>query len=393
MFVLLGSKLKSSKILYKMYSFIGNFLLAMMRLVFKNKKKIIIFNSFGGKKVDDSPYEIFKEMKSRETFRNYKMIWAAHSTDFEEMNKNDIVSTNSFTFFKLAIQAELWVTNSSMQRGLKVKSEGTVYLNTWHGTPLKYMGKDIIDKNQSFQIREDKEDVDYFSVQGEYEKEIFRSAFSMSDNQFLDFGYPRNDRLVSFFSSEIENIKKKLGIDNEKQVILYAPTFRPEVTDEKGRIVMDKKVKINQIADELKENYVLLIRAHYEAYLPEIDGKYNGILYDVSDYPNLNDLLIISDVLISDYSSVFFDFSLLSKPMIAFIYDFDNYNQTRGLYFDLREYLPCVYNTDELIKMIRDIDFDSKKYVVKSKDFRQQFVKWYGDATIRTVNFIEDILL
>lgn len=387
---IIGSKLKKNAFLYRVYFFIGNIFILILKFFFRKPQNIILFSSFGGKKIDDSPYEIFKEMKKRDTFRNFRLVWATDRNKSESI-VDDVISINSIEFFKIAIQSKLWITNSSMQRGLLLKKNETIYLNTWHGTPMKYMGSDILDKNQDFQIREDKKDVDFFLVQGSFEKNIFKNAFSMDENQFLSLGYPRNDRLTKLDISQIKLIKDKLGISKEKKIILYAPTFRPEVTDKKGRIVFDPQFEIRKLVDNIGSEYVLLIRAHYEAYIPNIDIGYKNQVINVSNYSNLNDLLIISDLLISDYSSIFFDYALLSRPMIAYVYDYNEYSETRGLYFDIRNFLPSASTMDELIGLISNLDISSKKYIEKTERFQKRFVEWYGNATVETVNFVEKI--
>ncbi|MGX7126896.1 CDP-glycerol glycerophosphotransferase family protein [Enterococcus viikkiensis] len=388
----IGSKLKKNIFIYRIYFAFGNFFLFIMKIFYKNKKDIILFNSFGGKKIDDSPFELYQEIKKRDIFKNCKLIWAVEDIDQVTPPVENIISINSIKFFKMAIQSKVWITNSSMQRGLILKNSDTIYLNTWHGTPMKNMGIDIVKKEQSFQIREDKKDVDLFLVQSSYEKEIFENAFSMSEKQFLNVGYPRNDRLLNFDCTEVSDIKKRLNINNNKKVILYAPTFRPEVTDSEGRIVMDLKFDIHKMVETLGEDFIILLRAHYETYVPNFSDAYEDKFLNVTDYTNLNDLLIITDLLISDYSSIFFDYSLLSKPMIAYVYDFDEYRLKRGLYFDIREFLPSAKNMKELIDLIINYQEDSSSYIEKTKIFQKQFVEWYGNATVKTVDFLQNFI-
>lgn len=374
------TKVKSSKILYKLYSIFGNFFFIFLRKVYKKKENIILFSSFGGKSVDDSPRILFEAMRNDYRYSNYKLIWALSDPSSHQNRLFNVVKIDSLKFYILCIKSKVWITNSSMQRGLKIKDKSTIYLNTWHGTPLKHMGKDIISLSESFNIREDKVDVDIFLVQSMYEKEIFKKAYGLQDEIFLENGLPRNDELISPISNEVINeIRKKLHIAVNSKVILYAPTFRMNGIDKNGKMNFDPNLNFNTFLKELGEDVTLLIRGHYESSIQLDDVAKNAQVIDVSNYPNINELFKVSDMLISDYSSVFFDFSITEKPMIAYLFDYEEYNLGRGMYFDIRKYIDYSQTQEGLVEMIRNelVHKKSEKTIL----FRNKFVDWYGNST------------
>lgn len=121
-----------------------------------------------------------------------------------------------------------------------------------------------------------------------------------------------------------------------------------------------------------------------------MDINENDFVKNVSEYPSLNELMIVSDILISDYSSVFFDFSIMDKVMIHFTYDYDLYNTERGMYFDIRKYISGADNEDELINIISELNYFGE--IEKTKKFRDKYVNYYGDATQKSVDCIYNAL-
>src|SRR5699024_10412232 len=172
---------------------------------------------------------------------------------------------------------------------------------------------------------------------------------------------------------------------------LYAPTYREYEKDNLGRSLFKLQFDLETWQRELGDNYILLLRLHYESILDIDIDKYNEFVLDVSNYSNLNELMIASDLLISDYSSMFFDYSILNKPMICYTYDFEKYSNLRGLYFDLRKYIPGgSISEKELLLLIKDYINNNRTEEVKK--FRNKYVEYYGDATTKSLDCIENIL-
>lgn len=376
--------LKNNRYVLRLYEEVFTLSINFIKLFIKPDDKIILFNSFGGKKFDDSPMEIYQAMKKDSRFSDYKLYWAFHEPNKFKKISDNIIKTDSLEYFIVALKARVWVTNSSLQRNIRFKGRETFYLNTWHGTPIKKMGADIGAESTMFR------DIDAFLVQGDYEKKIFNRAFNIPIDKFKSTGLPRNDILVNVISSEKEKLKNKLGICNSKKIILYAPTYRDYENSSKSGNVSTLQIDFKKWRKLLPDDYVLVIRAHYEVSKLIIKNELTeGFVYDLSDYHNLSDLLISADILISDYSSIFFDYSLMGKPMISYAYDYDIYKKSRGLYLDIHnEILGGSIDEDELISIVLKIIDNNIEAKRLTCNFRKNYVNYYGSASEKSLEII-----
>ena len=308
------SLVKYFGLIYNLYFYICSGFINILRHFVKSDDKLILFNSFGGKKYDDSPRAIYETMLSDKRFNNYKFIWAFHEPKNFSVPGAEKVKTDTFTYFKIALKARCWITNSSIERDLNFKGKKTFYFNTWHGTPIKYMGMDVSSSNKSF-TGKGQHKFDEMTSQSEYETNIFSRVFNIPRERFLMCGLPRNDRLTKYTESEKSVIRKKFNVPEGKKIILYAPTFREYERDNTFGCILSPPVDLEKWERALGDKYCLLFRAHYEV-VKIMNMKENDFIKDVSNYPELNDLMIATDILISDYSSIFFDFSIMDKIML-----------------------------------------------------------------------------
>lgn len=365
--------------LYTIYYWVGTLLLGLIKYIVKPENNLILFISFGGKKFDDSPRIIYEAMINDERFNGYELVWAFHNPNDFKIPRGRKIKTDSFKYYITALKARCWITNSRVERGLKFKGKNTFYFNTWHGTPIKKMGKDITVENKSFNSK-DKWNVDIMTSQSKYEADIFSRVFNIERERFLLCGLPRNDSLANSTEESKLAMRKKIGLPLEKKVILYAPTFREYERDNKYNVVLAPPIDFDKWKKVIGDDHVVLFRAHYEvAKVLNIEPG-DGFIFNVSDYPVLNDLMIASDMLISDYSSIYFDYSILDRPMLCYAYDYEEYVEKRGLYFDIRDVLLGGSITeDELLNLIRDIPYIKDVDLVTS--FRSNYVQNYGNAT------------
>lgn len=378
---------KYFKGIYKLYYYLGTIFINILKIFIKPSDNIILFNSFGGKKFDDSTKAIYDEMIKDPRFKDYKFVWAFHNPEQFDIPVGRKIRVDTFEYYKVALKARCWISNSSIERGLRFKGKNTYYFNTFHGTPIKLMGDDISSDNKSFGTNAKKSLVDNYTSQSKYEADIFSRVFNADRDKFLIYGLPRNDKLANYTQEEVQNIKKKLSIPLDKKVILYAPTFREYERNSKFECVIDVPIDFNKWEKALGEEYVFLLRAHYEVVEVLNIDENSKFVYNVSDYKSLNDLMIASDLLISDYSSIFFDYSIMEKPMICYTYDYDKYSQNRGMYFDIRDEIEGgSLSEDEIIKMI--LELDEKSNIEKVKKFRSKYVESYGNATKLSVDKI-----
>lgn len=291
-------------------------------------------------------------------------------------------------------RAKYWVFNTRLPKHVKKRDE-TVYLQTWHGTPLKRLGVDIeavqmpgtdtgrYKKNFTFESSR----WDYLISPNQYSSDIFRRAFNF-DNKMLEYGYPRNDILHQANQGDIDRIKKKAGIPVDKKVILYAPTWRDNQFIEKGKYSFELPLDLDRMREELSDEYVLVLRLHYlVASQLELTG-YEDFAYDLSTYDDIAELYLISDILVTDYSSVFFDYANLNRPILFYTYDLDDYKgKIRGLYFDIETEVPSplLMTSDELINAIKNIDELNENYKEKYKEFYNRFCSWENGKAAENV--------
>ena len=382
------NRVKYSPWLYNTYYYIGSLAVRLLGAFIKKDPKMIVFSSFGGRKYDDSPKCIYEQMIKDARFDDYKIVWAFMYPEKYDIPRGKKVKTDTFAYYKTLLKARCWITNSTMERGLSFKDGRTFYYNSWHGTPIKLMGEDINKSNQSFGSKARKCPYDVFCAQGKFDAELFMRCFGVSDQAMKIIGLPRNDELVNACEEErMRQLKEALGISNDKKVILYAPTFREYTKDDNLNCVMAPPIHLDKWQDALGKDYVLLFRDNYEV-VKVMGIKENSFVKNVSSYPNLNDLMIVSDVLISDYSSIFFDYSITGKPMLCFAYDYDEYASKRGLYFDIRQELDCMdLNTeDAIISELKDMDREYRHSL--SRRFRDKYIASYGTATNESLDLI-----
>lgn len=385
----LANFLKYNKYAYAIYYFVVSLFINFLKLFIKTDDKLILFNSFAGRKYDDSPKAIFEAMKADLRFADYRIIWAFHQPEKFQVEGAEKIRTDGFQYFKTALSARVWVTNSSVERGLHFKGKNTFYLNTWHGSPIKKMGSDISTDNQSFGTKSENL-VDIMNTQSYFEAEIFSRCFGIPRDHFLEVGLPRNDELVSYTEEHRGELKRRLGIPTKKKVLLYCPTFREYEKDENHGVVLAPPMDLKKWERILGDQFILLFRAHYEvSKVMEIEE--NEFVRNVTDYPSLNDLMIVSDILISDYSSIFFDYSIMDKGMLHFTYDYDKYQKKRGMYFDVRDCIDGGANEDEVIAVIKELN--EEKSIYRTRLFRKKYMNFYGSAAKKTVDCIADHIL
>ena len=382
------NKVKYNPIIYKCYNLLGSVAIKVIKPFIIQNKKRILFVSFGGRRYDDSPKAIYLEMLKDERFKDYELIWAFGNPDNFIIPRGTKIKIDSLSYFKYLLSSRVWITNSSVSRGLSFYIDRVFFLNTWHGTPIKKMGIDISSDTESFiKLGSEERNTNIMLAQGDYDVNIFSRVFNISKDKFVKLGLPRNDELFLGNTKEnIERIKKKLNIPLDKNVILYAPTFREYEKDSGNNCVMRLPLNFKNLREALEEKYVFLVRAHYEI-LTVREMEENEFIRNVSNYESLNELMLASDILISDYSSLFFDYSILKRPMLPFCYDYEEYEKRRGLYFDIRSELQFNASTEkELIDGILNLDFS--KYSEISGKFCQKYIENYGTASKETVNLI-----
>lgn len=278
-------------------------------------------------------------------------------------------------------RSKYWVNN--MRQPLSIpRREETVMLATWHGTPLKRLVFDMDDVHSANPRYKDivfkqTRAWDYLLSDNPFSTERFQSCFRFEKEKILEYGYPANDPMYAPDREEqAAKIKEKLGIPKDKKVILYAPTWRDDQFYEAGQYGFELDLDVNRLQEEFGDEYVLLLRLHYFI-VDQLDlSKYGDFTVDVSSYDDITDLYLISDMLITDYSSVFFDYANLKRPVLYYTYDLDKYRDVlRGFYLDMEKDLPgpLLLTNDEVVDAIKNIDKIKEQYKDRYEEFYNRF--------------------
>lgn len=338
-------------------------------LKYGNKKvneNQVLFECFQGKFINDSPLAIYEKIVELKI--DIEPVWVIKNPHQKALLINPIkslktkfVEYGSREYFEAYSTSAHWIVNCRTPVSV-YKKKGQRLVQCWHGTPLKKMGHDIVKGNNpntslkglKFAYSLEASKVDYFVSPSQYASDCFCSSFGLNRDKILEVGYPRNDELAKSKeqSDQINSIKKKLGIELGKQVILYAPTWRDNrYSKEKESHTLPNPLDSKEFTSALS-SHVFLYRGHY---FTRPEGEMKNFI-DFSDHNNLNELLLVSDILITDYSSIFFDFLILDRKVIFYMPDLNEYlNESRGFYLNnIEEGLPgsITKNIPELLHSI-----------------------------------------
>ena len=325
-------------------------------------------------------------MLKDDKFKDYKFVWAIknHKKKAIKIDDAKIVEYLSIPYFYYLSKAKYWIFNCKMPSYI-CKKKDQIYLQTWHGTPLKRLGHDIhVDENTTFYRSQIKAkdmyrsyDIDsarynYMISPNAFCTKIFPAAFNINKERLIETGYPRNDVMSNVTDDEKLKIKKELNIPLHKKVILYAPTWRDNQYVAKG-YTFKLEVDFHKWHQYLKDDYIVLFKPHYliiNDYKSTNDLQ--GFLYNIDADQDISPLYLITDILITDYSSVFYDFAVMNKPMYFYMYDLKDYQEElRGFYIDIYKDLPGqIYeNEDDLLKDVIENKYD----YAKLKVFKERF--------------------
>ena len=383
------------------FLFFYKYFFKLVGIFTRRNQKLIIFESFLGKQYSDNPRALYEYLKTRKEFKDYKLLWSveSNSTNVFEQNNVEYLKRFSLKWIFAMNRAKVWISNSRLPLWIP-KPNGTIYLQTWHGTPLKRLaldmdavlmpGTDTESYKKNFTTESSK--WDYLISPNPYSTEIFKRAFNFNKTM-LETGYPRNDILVNSNNEEyINKLKIDMGIRRDKKIILYAPTWRDNEYYQRGKYKFDIRLDLERMRESLSDDYVILLRMHY-LIAENIDtSKYDGFVIDMSKYEDIRDLYLISDILLTDYSSVFFDYAILERPILFYTYDIELYrDQIRGFYFDFENKAPgpLLKTTDEVVNEISKLEDNYFKVSPKLIEFKKNFcVLEDGYASQRVINKI-----
>ena len=363
--------LKHNAILQRTYRVVMSAAFRAFGGVVKTDTNLVLFVSFMGMGFNDSPKVIYEYIKNHPEYSKYRCVWAFEKP--EKFPEIDSVKIDTPEYFKTALKAKYWITNTNIERGLAFKKDDQVYLNTWHGVALKHIGNDCPGrKDYNFNT------VDYLVVSGNHDEAVWKSAFNARESTYLRCGMPRNEELWDVSNEKVRALRQQFDLPEDKKVILYAPTWR-ESTDGGKSYEIKPPIHFDLWRKELGDQYVVLFRAHHQT-TKVLGVQYDDFVRNASDYPAVNDLMIASDLLITDYSAIAFDYCILCKPILCYAYDYESYLAERGTYFEIDDRYPnkSCRTEEALLKRIKELDY--QKECENTRRFRDDFIQ-YGDRS------------
>ena len=365
------------------------------RKIFQRRRlneKMILFECFFGRNYSDNPKYIF-EYISEKYPGEYQCVWVLNRrTKLPYPAKQ--TRRFSLRYYYYMAKAKYLVYNVRQPKSFN-KRKGQVFLETWHGTPLKRLVFDQVEVTGAAplykeQIYNQSRSWDYLIAPNRFSSDIFRSCF-LYDKEMLETGYPRND-ILHLPKNEQEQlakvIKERLGISPDKKVILYAPTWRDNEFFDNGQYRFTLQLDLKKMQEILGDEYVVVLRTHYFIVNVLDLSEYKGFVYNASTYDDIAHLYLIADLMITDYSSVFFDYANLRRPVLFFMYDIEKYRDAlRGFYIDVEEELPgpILMTSDEVINSIQDLPRITENYGNKYQLFYEKYCGWENGTSAKRV--------
>ncbi|WP_413538300.1 CDP-glycerol glycerophosphotransferase family protein [Enterococcus malodoratus] len=374
----------------KIEKFLSRNIFPVFFKLFPLKRKTIVFSSFGGRNYSGNPRIISEKLQKGEL--DYQLVWLLKDTvpDILPKGIKRIKSDSIFSAYYL-YTSKFWIDDSRKTIVYK-KRKSQIYFQTWHGTPLKkieFDAKDKLSKHYLKYAQNDSESISYLLSGNNYSSKIYPNAFRIETEKILNIGTPRNDQLIKERKSHNESIYDKRIIN-----ILFAPTFRNDPRD--NGLSQLKKIGFNLLEDYFhlkgqEVNFLVKFHPNVNSQLAKdrasLDYMKHHSIELVEDSILLEHLFSNIDLLITDYSSIFFDYSLLGKPLILFNYDENKYAEERGFYIELSDLpVPKAQNADDLINVLL---FQKEKLLNSSKALLEYLVNYEnGDSAKKIIELI-----
>ncbi|QQM96222.1 CDP-glycerol glycerophosphotransferase family protein [Staphylococcus pseudintermedius] len=360
----------------------------------------ILYQVRDGKSITDSPYAIFLGLNAHETFSNYQHIWVVDHPDtlvfyqekFKVFQNVSFVIKESNEYLKALTESKFLINNATFPAYFTKKPQ-QIYINTWHGTPLKHMGFDVKNNLKGSQnTMKNFLASDYMISPNAHTTNIFKHAFKLDglySGEILEIGYPRIDLTINTTANEArEYLAEHLNL-KKNPIILYCPTWR-------GKNVNDPENSLLNVFEEIKLlnqklPHQVLVKVHPFVYskakeMPELKP------YLVPDFLDTNQLMPAVDLMITDYSSIFFDFLVTDKPIVFYVPDLDKYQNERGVYIDLCALPgPVADNIQDVITLVSNESYKDADVQEKYAKFKHNFVNYENGSV--TERLIESVFL
>ena len=362
----------------------------------------ILFEVRDGQSFTDSPYAMYRQMVNDARFSEFKFYWVySDKVNLKEAMSNlplieqtEFVKRNSDQYLRLLASVNYLITNSTFQ-SFYTKKEGQIYINTWHGTPLKTMGFDIPDNPFASQnVLRNFLMADYLISPNAHTTKMYLQSYKLDglyDGQVLESGYPRIDLTID---GNVTEIYAKLSLANvtldySKKTILYTPTWKGTNLKNPQLNIEQMIAELNYIHNYVEKNYNFLVKVHPFVYsLVKEREELSNIL--IPDYLDANEMMAITDILITDYSSIFFDFLATNKPILFYSWDKESYSNNRGMYFEESQLPgPVLATVKEIVNAIDHIDDVQEEYANAYQEMKEAMVPY--DDGLATERYIDAI--
>jgi CDP-glycerol glycerophosphotransferase len=322
----------------------------------------VVFVSFKGKSCNDNPLGISQELRRRGDDREH--IWVVNDWSVQVPDGGRPVLMNTEAYWDALARSRYIISNDDMPARFE-KRPGQMYVQTWHGTLLKRIGFDV--ENPQFisgtkyneHLARDVAKWDLALSPNPFSTPHMRRAFRY-DGEILESGYPRNDVLCSGDTTALAaTVRARLGLAPGKKVVMYAPTWRDNQYYASGRYRFDFRLDLQDAYRRLGDDYVFLVRGHHQMADDVPDDIQPGFMLNVTAYPDLSELFLVTDALVTDYSSMMCDFAPTGKPMVFYTYDLEDYRDNlRGFNVDFEAEVPgpMLATSAEVVTALGDLD-------------------------------------
>ncbi len=379
-----------------------DFLIYHMSKLFSNRvdDNLIVLGGYNGRAFIGNPKYLYFYLKEN---TDYKLFFFVKSLDLKrELNKKGINAIYAFSLKSLKILRKsraIFISHGFGDILPFKKAPRTVVIQTWHGGDLKIIGghpyysKFFYSKKARLLGLKLHESMfsDYFlNPSGEQRPlQIQADIFKVPQSRILSLGYPRNDIFFSNVPNQTKKLKNYYKIpDATKKIFLYAPTYREKFIS-KDPFNDNELVELNNFCKE--QDYLFLIKAHFNEEILTLKNLEN--IKVIEKGADTQELLLLTDVLITDYSSIYFDYLLLNRPIILYTYDYEEYVSKRGIFYDHLEEIapgPIAYNFKEFMKKLHNISRINKEYELKRLKLKKYFNKFdNGNSSERLLKFLK----
>ena len=375
----------------------------------------VIFEAFLGRRFADSPKAIYEAMCADPRFDDWTFYWAFKKSSHRKKARRDpstqraqLILRGTEEYFDAFQTCKYWVTNNRVSDYITPKAD-QVFVQTWHGTPLKKLGCDQVGKSGSAynsndelakRYKVDAEKWTFLLSPSPYTSEHLSTAFGVEgarkEQVVLESGYPRNDYIVNTLTApdaeeRVRALKLELGIpeeDLDKKVLLYAPTWREDQYVDGGGYQFKLDLDIDELQKRFGDEWIILLRTHYYVASKIDTTGWEGFVYNVSGKADVNPLYCMADALCTDYSSVFYDYANTKRPLLFFWPDREHYEQELHEFYMDPETIPgpkCE-TTEEFCEALAAIDSWYDEYGEAYEQFQQDFCPWDdGHASERVI--------